>query len=60
MNEDLLGRLRAALADRYQVEAQIGRGGMATVFRARDLKHDRLVAITVREGPPLGGRPVCP
>jgi serine/threonine-protein kinase len=44
---DLLDRLRTALADRYAVESQIGRGGMATVFCARDLKHDRLVAFKV-------------
>jgi serine/threonine-protein kinase len=42
-----LDRLNAALADRYEVEAQIGRGGMATVFRARDLKLKRPVAIKV-------------
>lgn len=39
--------LRQALADRYRVEEQIGSGGMATVFRAHDLRHDRLVAIKV-------------
>jgi tRNA A-37 threonylcarbamoyl transferase component Bud32/tetratricopeptide (TPR) repeat protein len=39
--------LRAALADRYQVEREIGRGGMATVYLARDLKHDRQVAVKV-------------
>lgn len=38
--------LREALADRYQIEEEVGVGGMATVFRARDLRHDRLVAIT--------------
>ncbi len=46
MSDVILRRLRA-LADRYHVEAEIGHGGMATVFRARDLKHDRLVAIKV-------------
>lgn len=40
-------RLRAALLDRYQIEEEIGRGGMAVVYRARDLKHDRTVAIKV-------------
>jgi TolB-like protein/tRNA A-37 threonylcarbamoyl transferase component Bud32 len=36
-----------ALADRYRVERQIGRGGMATVYLAEDLKHHRSVAIKV-------------
>ena len=40
-------RLRAALADRYTIEREIGAGGMATVFLARDLKHDRHVAVKV-------------
>jgi len=44
---DLLERLSAALADRYAVESEIGRGGMATVFLAEDLKHHRKVAIKV-------------
>jgi len=44
---DLLERLREALADRYAVESEIGRGGMATVFLAEDLRHDRRVAIKV-------------
>ncbi len=42
-----LERLREALADRYEVERELGRGGMATVYLARDLKHDRPVAIKV-------------
>ena len=37
-------RLRAALADRYRLEREIGRGGMATVFLALDLRHERPVA----------------
>jgi len=44
---DLLERLKSALADRYAVESEIGRGGMATVFLAEDLKHHRKVAIKV-------------
>ncbi len=40
-------RLTAALADRYTIEREIGAGGMATVYLARDLKHERQVAIKV-------------
>ena len=40
-------RLRSALADRYTVEREVGRGGMATVYLAHDLKHDRQVALKV-------------
>jgi serine/threonine-protein kinase len=42
-----LEQLRAALADRYEVAREIGSGGMATVYLARDLKHDRNVALKV-------------
>ena len=42
-----LQRLSIALADRYTVERELGSGGMATVYLARDLKHDRNVAIKV-------------
>jgi TolB-like protein/Tfp pilus assembly protein PilF len=42
---DLAADLRAALADRYAIEREIGRGGMATVYLARDLRHERLVAL---------------
>src|SRR6059036_3867528 len=44
---DLLETLRDALAGRYAVERELGRGGMATVFLAEDLKHHRPVAIKV-------------
>ncbi len=44
---DLLERLRAALADRYRVDREVGRGGMALVFFAHDLKLDRPVALKV-------------
>src|ERR1700704_3252877 len=39
--------LTAALADRYRIERELGAGGMATVYLAQDLKHDRKVAIKV-------------
>jgi len=44
---DLLARLQPALADRYTIERELGRGGMATVYLAQDLKHRRRVAIKV-------------
>ena len=40
-------RLASALNDRYAIEREIGSGGMATVYLARDLKHDREVALKV-------------
>jgi serine/threonine-protein kinase len=40
-------RLTKALADRYRIEREIGAGGMATVYLAHDLRHDRNVAIKV-------------
>ncbi len=46
--------LRAALADRYRIERELGRGGMATVYLAEDLKHRRPVAIKVLK-PELAG-----
>ena len=48
-----LDRLAAALADRYRVEGELGAGGMATVYLAHDLKHQRDVAIKVLH-PDLG------
>ena len=39
------GRLQSALADRYRIEREIGAGGMATVYLAQDLRHDRKVAL---------------
>jgi serine/threonine protein kinase len=37
-------RVREALADRYAIERELGRGGMGAVYLARDLRHDRPVA----------------
>jgi eukaryotic-like serine/threonine-protein kinase len=44
---DDLERLQAALADRYLLERELGRGGMATVYLVQDLKHDRQVALKI-------------
>jgi serine/threonine-protein kinase len=43
--QDIDAELRDALAERYRLEREVGRGGMATVFLAHDLKHDRSVAL---------------
>ncbi len=53
-----LARLTAALSDRYRLDRELGAGGMATVYLAHDLKHDRDVAIKVLHpdlGAALGG-----
>ncbi|HOX21031.1 MAG TPA: protein kinase [Gemmatimonadales bacterium] len=42
-----LARLSTALADKYRIERELGAGGMATVYLAQDLKHDRKVAVKV-------------
>jgi serine/threonine protein kinase len=42
-----LDNIQAAFTDRYTIEREIGRGGMATVYLARDHKHDRQVALKV-------------
>ncbi len=44
---ELLDRLHAALTGVYSLDRELGRGGMSTVFLARDLKHDRDVALKV-------------
>ena len=44
---DIVASLTAALADRYTIERELGAGGMATVYLAHDVKHDRKVAVKV-------------
>ena len=50
---DLLERLKAALADSYAIERELGQGGMATAYLAEDLKHHR----TSRSRKPFLGFP---
>src|SRR5881227_2590659 len=50
---NVTAQLSAALADRYRIEREIGAGGMATVYLARDVKHNRRVALKVLQ-PELG------
>ncbi|MEX2182214.1 MAG: protein kinase [Gemmatimonadaceae bacterium] len=45
MNDSALTALQLVTAGRYTIERTLGRGGMATVYLARDLRHDRLVAL---------------
>ena len=44
---DPITRLNAALEGRYCVEREIGEGGMATVYLAEDLRHERKVALNI-------------
>ena len=58
MKPELREQVQAALADRYTLDRDLGRGGMASVVLARDLQNDRLVALKVLHpelAPTVGG-----
>ena len=44
---EIIEKVRAAFAESYAIEREVGQGGMATVYLARDLKHNRQVALKV-------------
>jgi serine/threonine protein kinase len=50
VSDRLRGALEAALASRYTIERELGRGGMATVYLVQDLRHERPVALTSSSG----------
>ncbi|MDX1579476.1 MAG: hypothetical protein R3266_13400, partial [Gemmatimonadota bacterium] len=47
MSDEHADRLEKALEDRYRIERKLGEGGMASVYLAEDLKHERQVALKV-------------
>ncbi|MHC4854737.1 MAG: hypothetical protein ACYTF5_22290 [Planctomycetota bacterium] len=49
-------RLNAGLEDRYLIERELGAGGMATVYQAEDLRHERKVALKVLKPDLAAGR----
>ena len=56
-DSDPITRLNTALEGRYRIERELGEGGMATVYLADDIKHERKVALKVLSLARLGVRP---
>ena len=56
-DQDPIAPLRAALAGRYDIERELGKGAFATVYLAHDLRHDRSVAVKVLNVDPRSGIP---
>ncbi len=57
---EITSRLSTALADRYKIERHLGEGGMATVYLAEDLKHERKVAVKGDNGSKIPAVSVSP
>ncbi len=56
MSANAVDRLNAALSGRYRIESELGEGGMATVYLADDIKHERKVALKVLKPELAAGR----
>ncbi len=56
---DVVQRLSAAVGDRHTIERELGAGGMATVYLAHDVRHDRELALKVLR-PELAAAPAHP
>jgi serine/threonine protein kinase len=56
---EITARLSTAVSDRYKIERRLGEGGMATVYLAHDLKHDRKVALKVLRPELAAGAHAC-